>query len=126
MSYDTSIMIDSGGEYLAELEDVGNYTGNVSTMYYKAMPGLYPGGSKYNGHGEPDPCSGLPGISGLACGEAIGILDSGIKYMEDHATELRELNPSNGWGDYEGALGYLRDIRAAVVRHPKGVIGVNW
>ena len=127
MSYDTSIIIDTGGEYPAEVEDIGNYTSNVSEMYRLAMPGPYAGGGKYDGVKDlGEERVGLPGISGLQCTQAAEILRLGIVYMEEHRKELIKLEPENGWGSYQGALDYLRKIHDACVRHPKATLAVNW
>ena len=127
MSYDTSIMIDTGGEYPAEVEECGNMTSNIGGMYYKAMPGPYAGGGRYNGTGDPEPDrGGLPGLSGLSCSDACGILKRGLTYMEEHEPEMRAMEPDNGWGSFEGALKYLRGIYDACRKHPRGFIAVNW
>lgn len=126
MSYDTSIVIDTGGEYLAEICDIGNMTSNIGGMYYAALPGPYPGGGRYNGTGESRPSGGLPGLSGLPCADAIPILREGIAYMNANANEMRTMEPENGWGSYEGALSYLCKILAACEQHPRGILAVNW
>jgi len=126
MSYDTSIIIDTGGEYPAEVEEVGNYTSNVSLMYHLVLPGPYQGGGKYNGYGESEPRGGLPGLSGLPCPEAAEILEKAIADMITRREEMTSLNPPNGWGNYESALKYLQRIYWACLKHPKATLAVNW
>jgi hypothetical protein len=126
MSYDTYIIIDSGGAEPAQVADVGNHTSNVSPMYHQAMPGPYEGGGRYDGVRESEPRGGLPGISGLSCAAAIVILRKGIRYMEDNREKMLELNPENGWGSYDTALKYLREILDACLAHPKGFVAVGW
>jgi len=126
MSYDTSIIIDTGGRYPAEVEEIGNYTGNVGAMYRILFPSSYENGGKYNGVGESSLRNGLPGLSGLNCTVASLILREGIIQMQDRINELKRFEPSNGWGSYDGALIYLQSINAACLRHPKGTLAVNW
>ncbi|MDE1822128.1 MAG: hypothetical protein KGI98_14910 [Euryarchaeota archaeon] len=38
--------------------------------------------------------------------------------MEDHPSEYEELNPENGWGDYEGALEFLCQVIRAAAKFP--------
>lgn len=126
MSYDTSILIHTGID-LHSLVDVGNMTSNVGCMYYKAMPGPYEGGGRYDGTGEPEPDrGGLTGLSGLSCLIAAPILREGLRYMAEHETEMRELEPANGWGSYDGAIRYLSRILGACELHPRGILAVNW
>jgi hypothetical protein len=35
------------------------------------------------------------------------------------------MNPANGWGDYDGALEYLRDLLIACAAHPKAEIHIS-
>jgi hypothetical protein len=126
MSYNAYILIDMGGEDLACVEYIGTYTGNVSGMYHRAMPGPYPGGGKYWGRAETESQTGLSGISGLQCDVAADILDRAIRYMYVNHKKLGALEPDNRWGTFDGALGYLIDIRGACLRHPKAILGVSW
>ncbi len=127
MSYDVDIRIDSGGEHLVEVEEVGNMTSNVGDVYRAAMPWREGMPGKYWGWGEPrDQLSGLPGISGMICQDALPVLKEGISHIEENEESMRKLGPSNGWGSYEGALDFLRKIYDAARRHPKGIIAVSW
>jgi len=123
VSYDTSIIDPDTG---AELADLGNMTSNVGGMYRRAMPGTYNGGGRYNGVGEPEPQSGLPGLSGLRCRDAAPILHTSIAVMLAEGDTMRAMEPANGWGSYEGALAYLCSILVACVEHPDGVVAVSW
>lgn len=126
MSYDTSIVIDTGGEFPETVCEVGNYTSNVYPMYHRVLPGPYVGGGRYNGYGDPEPRCGLPGLSGLRCDEAAELLHAAIADMGRLHDELVCLNPVNGWGDYDGALLYLQKIWRCCVVHPKATLAVNW
>lgn len=130
MSYDTYITVDTGGGQRPAVVECGNMTGNIGGMYRKAMPWREGMVAIYSGHDTPDPRdsqrAGLCGLSGMRCSDALPILNEGVRYMEDHPAEMRELEPSNGWGSYEGALKYLRGIRDACAEHPLARIEVSW
>ena len=128
MSYGINLYIDTGSEDgHAEVEECGGTTSNVGPMFRLAMPARESMPGRYWGTGEPQPgTAGVPGLSGMTCSDAIPVLDEGIKYFEDHKEELEKLNPENGWGNYEGALRVLRNLRTGCARHPRAYIGVNW
>jgi hypothetical protein len=44
--------------------------------------------------------------------------------MEADPEKYRAMNPENRWGDYEGAMGYLRRLAEACAANPRCVIGV--
>jgi hypothetical protein len=108
LSYDVSLMIDTGGDEPAEVFYVGNYTSNVFPMWVEALNGK----SLREYHGAP-------------CSEAAGPLADGVKRMEVDPDKYREMNPPNGWGDYEGALRYLRKLAEACAEHAKCTIYVS-
>lgn len=128
MSYDTSILIDTGGEHPATVEDIGNMTRNVGAMYRAVLPGPYPGGGLYDGTLEIDrpPTGGITALSGLPASEVAEHLEGAVARFVEQEEELRKLEPSNGWGTYEGALSYLRDCLEACRRHPLGTFAINW
>lgn len=106
MSYDTSLMIDTGGTEPAEIEDIGNMTSNVSCMWTKAL-------------GFP-----LTRLEGKLGDECIGPLEKAVSHIRhpDNAKDYQAMNPSNGWGNHDGAAEYLEDILAACRRHPKAFL----
>ena len=126
MSYNTYILIDTGGIEPATVEDCGNYTSNVGPMYRAVMPGPYQGGGCHLGNEDPDPRGGLTGISGLRCTAAATILADGVRQMVDRSDEMSAMNPENGWGSCDTALKYLEGILSACRRHPKGYVAVSW
>ena len=73
---------------------IGNYTYNVNPMYAKAM--------------------GIIGLNEFLqnqrCSEVIPTLKEGIRNMELYPKVYKKMNPKNGWGDYDGALQFLKDI----------------
>lgn len=108
MSYDVSLVIDTGGSEPAEVVDVGNMTSNVAPMWRKALP--------------PD---GIAGLHGRRCADVTGQLQLAVAHMENHPDFYRAMNPPNGWGDYESALDYLRKLRDAAAAHPLTTIEVS-
>jgi post-segregation antitoxin (ccd killing protein) len=51
--------------------------------------------------------------------ELASLLKEAIEWAVEHLDELREMNPSNGWGNAEGAVTYLWDIQRMCEMHPK-------
>lgn len=107
MSYDVYLKIDTGGKEDAMVEDVGNMTYNVSGMFYKALGG-----------------EGLKGLRGMLAEEAIPVLTKGLVNMLEEKPEYEKLNPPNGWGSYEGAFEFLKNLKDACERHPKAKIEI--
>ena len=111
MSLDISltITVDTGGEepYEVELYN-GNYTHNVGSMWRKA--GVY---------------DALYNSAGVKAGELIDVLVAGWRDMNKSPAEYRELNPPNGWGDYDSAATFLADLIWACQKHPKAIIEVS-
>lgn len=102
------IDVDTGGDHPVDItlyDD--NYTHNVTPMWRKA--GVFEALYKSNGK---------------QAGEILDVLDCGIEHMISHADEYEELNPSNEWGSYEGALWFLKSFASACHRHPNAIIGV--
>ena len=54
------------------------------------------------------------------------VIEVGLDYMIEHESKMRDLEPDNGWGSYEGALEYLQRIRSMCIEHPAGTLCVNW
>lgn len=107
MSYDIYLQIDTGAEHPTSVDDIGNYTSNVSGMWTKAL-------------GYP-----LADLHDRNAGDAIADLDKAITTMQANCEEYRAMEPANGWGDYRGALEYLRKLREGCAKHPKTTIYVS-
>ncbi|MEU0665735.1 hypothetical protein ABZ508_26615 [Streptomyces lavendulocolor] len=111
MSYDISLhlQIDTGGpepvDYCAA--DIGNYTSNVSGMWSDAL-----------GYRLTD-------LKGKTAGDCVADLKRAVTDMETRPDHYRAMNPCSGWGDYEGALDYLRELRDACIAHPKAEIHIS-
>ena len=59
---------------------------------------------------DPDWWDSLNGKTGR---EGSELLDRIIKGLEAEPERFQAMNPENGWGDYEGVLGVLRDMKRA-------------
>lgn len=53
------------------------------------------------------------------------LLEAGLYRLEYHSEEARKLNPSNGWGDYEGFVKFVRGYLEACRRHPGATVEVS-
>lgn len=107
MSYDIWLEIDTGAEDPVTVIEIGNYTTNCSPMWTHAL------GGKLLREFQHAPCS-----------EAAGPLADAVNRMEADPDTYREMNPPNGWGDYEGALRFLRRLAEACAANPKCRIGI--
>lgn len=106
MSWDVSIVIDTGGEHLATVDDVGNTTYNLSAMYEKALG-----------------CN-LGMLDGIKCNDVVGRARTAIRKMNAKPKVYKTLNPPNGWGTYDGALIFLTSLVEACSKHPKASVKV--
>jgi hypothetical protein len=106
MSYDIWLEIDTGEAEPYVVDEPGNCTSNVSPMWKDAL-----GRSLGDYHGAP-------------CSEACGPLARGVERMEAEPDRYRKMNPENGWGDYEGALDFLRRLLRACRAHPNATIQI--
>ena len=86
-----------------------NITFNLAKMYYKAI----------------DKDLGLEKLKGMTCEKALPIINQAIKDMIDKKDEYKELNPSNGWGTYEGLLECFREMRNVCEENPDGIFEMD-
>ena len=111
MSYDISLYmhVDVGGQepFTAHPANIGNYTSNVAPMWTEAL-----------GHS-------LSELSEKNAGESLGALQRAVAAMEAEPGKYEAMNPRNGWGNYEGALSYLRQLRDACAAYPKATIYIS-
>lgn len=113
MSYDISLYLDvySGGLWAPDVQsvcvaDIGNYTSNAARMWTDAL-----------GHRLVD-------LKDKNAGESLPALTAAVDRMIAEPEHYRAMEPSNGWGDYDGALAYLTALRDACLVHPKAVIHI--
>ena len=99
MSYDINTEPDTGLDW--------NYTYNVQPMTAKA--GL----------------RSLTELDGLTAYEAASKIAVVILHMERDPATFRALNPKNGWGDYDGFLGRLRDLHEHLLGYPEATVRVG-
>ena len=112
MSYSIWLEVDVGGEEPVSLEgafDYWNYTSNVVPMWRKAMPDT----------------DGLAGLEGMECRLAAIELEVGIARMEADPKAYREMNPANGWGDFDSQLEKLRLLLAACRAAPLAKVAIS-
>lgn len=86
-----------------------NITYNLSDMYYKCI----------------DKERGLKKLDGLSSKKALPIIKKAIKDMENNKEEYEKLNPSNGWGSYDGLLNRLKQLKEYCETVPDGYIEVD-
>lgn len=84
-----------------------NITYNLADIYYKCIDG------------------GFKSLKEKTCKQALPILNKAIENMIENEKEYRKLEPSNGWGTYEGLLEELRELRACCEENPDGIIEVD-
>lgn len=107
MSYDVSLRINTGKK-MVEVADCGNYTSNVSKMYYKSF-------------GE----GGINSLHGMKGHTAAPFLKGAILTMQENKAEYVALNPPKELGDYGGAIAYLINILEACENHPLAEVSIN-
>jgi hypothetical protein len=110
MSLDFSLYfdIDTGNLPYSHEIFTRNITHNVGTMWRKA--GVY---------------DALYKSDNKKASEIIEELKKGCEDMIEHAEEYELLNPDNGWGDYEGAVYFLKDILDACKNYPNARIEIS-
>jgi hypothetical protein len=110
MSYDAYMEIDTGGEWPSIVEEIGNMTSNVACMWYAAL--------------NDTDLRDLEGKTGL---ELIPILEAAVSHIRhpDNAAKYSAMNPSNGWGNHNGAAEFLEKILAACRLHPKAKLSLS-
>ena len=80
-----------------------NYTYNVSPMWYKIYPDA----------------KNMVDIDGMTGEEAYKKLSYARKVLESQPKEFMALNPSNGWGSYDGFLDFINELIKACMDNPK-------
>lgn len=110
MSYDISLYlnVDSGGAEPIEMTvaDIGNYTSNVAFIWSDAL-----------GHSLGD-------LKEKNAGDSLPALAAAVDKLLADPEAYRAMEPSNGWGDYDGAVAYLAALRDACAAHPKASIHI--
>jgi hypothetical protein len=105
MSYDISLMADTGGPESVEVFDC-NHTSNTAQMWRDA------GCDLAEFHGKP-------------ASELTPVIDQAIEKMKGDPDHFKQYDAPNGWGDYHSTLAFLSDIAAACRSHPKTTVEVS-
>lgn len=141
MSYDVYFEIDTGSGNVAEI-GCRNYTSNVSGMWAKALD--LPEKPDWNDDGSPRmgrsydheagkwsddehqvTVWGLALLHGAPASEAAGVLTEAFERMAANPDDYTPMNPDNGWGDYSGALDFLRWCAEMAQSHPAATIRIS-
>lgn len=109
MSYDVSMNVDPGPGIFETRLDLENMTSNVAPMWRKACPAT----------------DGIAGIDGKPGREVAEQLRAGVTDMLANQPDYEKLTPTNGWGNFGGALRYLERITEAAEAHPDAVFSVS-
>lgn len=64
-------------------------------------------------------------ISISKAGQLIDPLCEGLALLESDPEHFRKLNPSNGWGDYDGLIRFTRDYLKACEQYPSAEVSVR-
>lgn len=54
--------------------------------------------------------------------DAIIILEKGLNELESNPEKYRLLNPSNGWGSYEGLVSFTKEFLSSCRENPNAII----
>lgn len=49
-----------------------------------------------------------------------------VEEMRREPDRFKAHDPENGWGDYDGAVGFLVRLARHCMAHPDGVVEVSW
>lgn len=108
MSYDVSL-----GTYVRDrwygIVDVGNMTSNVAGMWRLASPDT----------------DGLAGLHGMMAEKAVQPLSQAVLRMRADPEAYVPMEPSNGWGSYQGAMDFMDRILKACRKHPALTIYID-
>ena len=104
MSFDVSVRVDTGDGPRVVWE--GHLTYNLSPM-------MRAGGLV------------LRELDGLASLEALPVVSECVVAMMQSPGRFRELDPPNGWGNYDGLLGMLAEFDMALMAFPDAIVGVS-
>lgn len=85
-----------------------NITHNVNKMWIEA--GIY---------------EALYESEGKTAKDIIPILIKGLENMVQNPSKYKKLNPTNGWGSYDGAVRWLTDLIIEFKDYPDGIIGIS-
>jgi len=105
MSWDVSIIIDTGGEHPACVEEVRNVTYNNSKIFVKL--GVHPSDR-----------------DNLLCKEWLPLINRALSDSYLYEEELEPLGPSNNWGGLKDVRNFLESLKISCEDHP--LAKVRW
>ena len=92
--------------------DIGNYTHNTDTMLRTAMAAVGSDFSLYDLHNKTGH-------------EVHNLLRPALVWWSTNMTELRKLNPENGWGSADGGYEYWNNISETCAQNPNGKLWLS-
>ena len=108
MSWSADIIIKHGDGYTTIIPVVDGHTYNLTPMWRKAGA-----------------CQLTRDFDDRSCEDLAPVLAAALDHALAHPDEYRELNPANGWGDYEGFVEVLSRFAELTSLHPRGVVRWN-
>ncbi len=57
--------------------------------------------------------------------QLIAPLREGLEKLHADPSKFKKFNPPNGWGDYEGLVGFVEDYLAACIKNPDATVAVS-
>lgn len=64
-------------------------------------------------------------LEGKLCSEVADILRKSTQWMADHPTEMKAMNPDNGWGNFDSYLQWLRRWQDACEKYPNHICHIS-
>jgi len=110
MSYDFRMYTTAGSEGKIYTDLELNYTYNVAEMFSEAIIGW---------------AHGIKTINNMTGEFAEAGLDVGFLSMVLDPDKYKAMNPSNGWGDYHGALEVLKTLLEYARKYPTAIFEVS-
>lgn len=109
MSWGVDIQVDHADGYVTWVEVVAGHTYNLTPMW--RLAGVVDGGTRE--------------LDGRSCAEMKPVLASAVADAWSRPDAYRELDPPNGWGDFDGFLEILTRLARLCHEHPAGVLRWN-
>ncbi len=105
MSWSVWMEMDAGGSEPVGVTEHAGMTYNVSPMYHKA--GL-----------------SIRDMEGKTGADMKPLLVQTLKHMQENEAEYLPLNPANGWGDYNSAMEFIKELLAMAEQAPNATYTV--
>ncbi|PSS42922.1 hypothetical protein C6401_15305 [Arthrobacter woluwensis] len=105
MSFDLDIETCDTDGNLVLVPIVDSHTYNLAPMWVKALP-----------------IKKTSDLDGWKCAEHLPDLEAGLLDAVRNADQYRAMEPSNGWGDYDGFLETLIRFVSLAFKHPSGTV----